>query len=146
MASRKAVCHPTEKHSAKGLCKKCYDKVYRTANLEKRCKYYKDWRKRHPGYKHPTRSSYKGRREHQLHTLYNITLQIYNEMLEGQGGVCAICLGPPNRNKKIFDVDHCHKTGKIRGLLCNRCNSSMGFLKDDPILVERMLNYLNGRK
>jgi hypothetical protein len=65
----------------------------------------------------------------------------YTEMLRKQGGVCAICLGPQQANKRMA-VDHCHKTGKIRGLLCTLCNSAIGKLKDDPVMIQRALDYL----
>lgn len=66
-------------------------------------------------------------------------------MLQDQGGVCAICLGPPS----AFDcycVDHDHVTGKIRGLLCSKCNSAIGLLQDDPNVVDRAAIYLRGHR
>lgn len=55
---------------------------------------------------------------------YNITLDQYDEIFEQQNGVCAIC-GEPEIKKRL-SVDHDHKTGKIRGLLCQRCNFNLG--------------------
>lgn len=55
---------------------------------------------------------------------YGITSAQYDEMLEAQGGVCAICrTDTPGAKKKFFHVDHCHDTGEVRGLLCMSCNS-----------------------
>lgn len=75
-----------------------------------------------------------------------MTLEQYNEMLEKQKGRCAICdrYGQSPGNKRNLDVDHCHKTGKIRGLLCNRCNQAMGKVKDDIALLQKFLAYLIG--
>lgn len=68
-------------------------------------------------------------RRAQLKHKYGITLETFNKMLETQGGVCFIC-GKGNQGKLInapLSVDHCHETGKIRGLLCSPCNSRLGW-------------------
>ena len=85
------------------------------------------------------------RRQH-LKNRYGITPEDYEEMLSEQKGKCAICdrQGQSSGNKRLLDVDHCHKTGKIRGLLCNRCNQSMGKVKDDIDLLKKFLAYLIG--
>lgn len=62
--------------------------------------------------------------------------RIYKSLIEKQGNTCAICGTAPgfhNGNKNIYTlaIDHDHKTGEPRGLLCNKCNSGIGFLKDD---------------
>lgn len=78
-----------------------------------------------------------------LVTNYGINREIYDEMGNRQGWVCAICAGPPlqgNGNRLV--VDHCHRTGKVRALLCARCNKGIGHLKDDPDLVRKALMYL----
>lgn len=71
---------------------------------------------------------------------YGITLEEYAEMLTKQNGVCASCGDPPNGRK--LSVDHNHETDEIRGLLCDRCNFALGQLKEDPIRIKRLLNYL----
>lgn len=63
------------------------------------------------------------RRRWSLWTRYGLTLEDYECMLADQGGACAICGAPPKRNR--LHVDHDHKTGVVRGLLCARCNSSL---------------------
>ena len=91
-------------------------------------------------------------REHQLKYKFGITIADYNLMLNRQGGTCAICneknftreKGTHN-NKAVamsLAVDHNHKTGQVRGLLCNGCNTSLGKFKDDPILLEKAIQYL----
>ncbi len=79
-------------------------------------------------------------RDNQLRRQFGITLETYLEMLNSQGGCCAICSRPPNG--KSLAVDHCHKTGLIRGLLCNGCNVGIGHLQDDPEVLARALAYL----
>lgn len=71
---------------------------------------------------------------------YGVTVNQYNKMLEGQQGVCRICNDPPSR--RHLCVDHCHETGKIRGLLCVPCNAGLGNFKDNPDLLEEAKRYL----
>ena len=71
---------------------------------------------------------------------YNLTLEEYNLKLQEQNGVCEICKTPPN--KKQLAVDHCHKTGKIRKLLCANCNTALGLLYDDVNIITSLRNYI----
>jgi hypothetical protein len=72
---------------------------------------------------------------------YGITLEDYNEMFSAQDGKCAICSGGPNGEKRLC-VDHCHSTGKVRGLLCDKCNVGLGRFNDDLALLEKAIEYL----
>lgn len=78
----------------------------------------------------------------QLQREFGITLQQYNEMLLVQNGTCAICFNGPDAKNKMLAVDHDHKTGKIRSLLCRGCNVGIGNLKDDPKLLIKAAQYL----
>ena len=73
---------------------------------------------------------------------YGMTLEKYNQMLENQQGKCAICGGGREKQKYSFSVDHCHATGKIRGILCSNCNAGLGFFKDNPQSLTNALTYL----
>lgn len=75
---------------------------------------------------------------------YGITLDDYNRMLAEQGGGCAICGSETNKNGKALFVDHCHDTGRVRGILCYKCNTGLGSFKDDAGLLEKAFRYLNG--
>jgi Autographiviridae endonuclease VII len=77
---------------------------------------------------------------------YGITSDNYDELLESQNGVCAICGGHPKGKKRRLCIDHDHNTGKIRGLLCNECNVALGAAKDSESVLVRMINYLRGVK
>lgn len=81
-----------------------------------------------------------------LYKNYNITPEQYDEMCERQNGVCAIC-GEPEVMSNQFGVrrlcvDHCHNTGKVRGLLCARCNLAIGQINDSVELLDSMKAYL----
>lgn len=78
---------------------------------------------------------------------YGIDLTDYNRMFAEQKGLCAACGFPESRiNKKTgkpkqLHVDHCHKTRRVRGLLCNNCNSALGLLQEDPARIAGLLAY-----
>lgn len=86
-------------------------------------------------------SKYTIARRSSLKSKYGITLEEYERMFEEQGGVCAICSEREHQNK-LLAVDHCHKTQKVRGLLCSLCNTAIGKLKDDPRLLKKAIEYL----
>lgn len=65
----------------------------------------------------------------------------FKQMLAYQGGKCAICEEKCVTNKELA-IDHCHKTGRIRGLLCMRCNTALGMFRDNPLLLEKAYIYL----
>lgn len=87
-------------------------------------------------------------RDYDLRKKYGITLDRYNEMLLDQGGVCAICGNRETRVDKRVNrtsylaVDHCHTTGKVRGLLCHSCNSMLGQAGDSVEKLQIGINYL----
>lgn len=70
-----------------------------------------------------------------------LSVEEYDSMLQIQGGVCAICEAPPKPERRLA-VDHCHSTGKIRGLLCTACNLTLGRFKDDAGRFEAAAEYL----
>ena len=72
---------------------------------------------------------------------YGITADEYRAMLAEQNGVCAICHQPCQTNE-MLSVDHDHQTGRIRGLLCRKCNRAIGMLGDSPRLLVEALKYL----
>jgi len=73
---------------------------------------------------------------------FNLTTEEYAQMLEKQGGVCAICSKTCTRS---LAVDHDHITGVVRGLLCNNCNRGLGHLQDDVTILENAVSYLKGQ-
>jgi len=97
----------------------------------------RDGQKRY-GYCNPCHRLYSKR--NRFARVYNITLEEYDRILAHQGGVCYICLHPPKKIK--LAVDHNHKTGQIRGLLCMLCNRAVGFFRDDDERIARVFNYV----
>ena len=79
--------------------------------------------------------------ERHLRATYNLTNDDVAELLAEQDGRCAICLTAP-----AVHVDHDHRTGKVRGMLCFPCNAALGQLDDDVATVRRAADYLEGRK
>jgi hypothetical protein len=79
---------------------------------------------------------------------YGITLKQYYDRLQNQNNRCKICYttAPGNNYKamRYFQIDHDHKSGLIRGLLCNTCNRALGLFKDDAEICERASIYLKG--
>jgi hypothetical protein len=75
--------------------------------------------------------------------LYGLSEEQYQSLLAAQQGVCAICGSKETAKlKKTLSVDHCHKTGKVRGLLCMSCNRALGYLADDPARIRAAAEYL----
>lgn len=82
-------------------------------------------------------------RKYCLMQKYKITEEQYTDMLKVQNGCCAICgTDKPTGKWKVFAVDHNHKTGQVRELLCNECNRGIGLLKDDSELLQKAANYI----
>jgi hypothetical protein len=82
-------------------------------------------------------------RKHTLKKNFGLSLAQYDLMFNEQGGCCAICGRHQSELKKALAVDHDHKTGNIRKLLCARCNILLGFAKDNVELLEASIKYLN---
>ena len=72
---------------------------------------------------------------------YNVSKEYLISLYEKQQNKCAICNQEPS-TKRGLHVDHCHKTGKVRGLLCHGCNVSLGNFKDDVSLLNNAIEYL----
>jgi hypothetical protein len=80
------------------------------------------------------------KRDQALRYTYGINQKDYENLLRKQEGGCAICGCQPGN--KPLSVDHCHKTGKVRGLLCQKHNVAIGLLNEDPVLFDAAKRYL----
>lgn len=133
----------------KKICKKC--------NVEKQLDQFNKHPKGHLGLDNRCRSCYKvilkenyknKKQEYSVRNKnskfdfkkhkYNIEKHEYNQLVEKQNGLCKICL-----NKRNLCVDHDHKTGKIRGLLCHKCNLAIGLLEDNISSMTNAIKYLS---
>ena len=104
----------------------------------------REWRKSRPDYeKQRYQIDSIKKRERHLIKKYGKTLDDYNNMLASQNDCCAICKknNAGGRSKK-FNVDHCHTTGKVRGLLCVNCNRMLGHALDNPEVLKAGAEYL----
>ncbi len=119
-------------------------------NREEKNKYQQEWRKnnrdKYLGYREKEKShpNYKdwGRRS-KLKKNFNLSLEDYNDMFNKQNGECACCGVHQSSLSISLAVDHCHKTGKIRKLLCKRCNLVLGLVEEDINLLLNLINYIS---
>jgi hypothetical protein len=88
----------------------------------------------------------KERREHYLKVTYNISGKDYWDLYCDQRGCCAICGKHRSKLSRELCVDHDHKTGKVRGLLCYNCNTFIGKAFENRVFLLRAIQYLGGKK
>lgn len=79
-----------------------------------------------------------------LRNKYGLTMEQYDFMLHFQQNACAICFRTSDEIGRKLAVDHCHKTGKIRALLCSNCNTAVGLLNENGGTAYRLAMYLQG--
>lgn len=92
----------------------------------------KKWRKQNPiKVKH-----------HQIKNKLGLSQENFNLMFEKQEGKCFICETHQFNLKRSLHVDHCHTTGKIRSLLCHYCNTALGLVKENTLILKRMIQYI----
>lgn len=83
----------------------------------------------------------KYRRKSIIKNIYGLTEKQYIDLLSSQNNCCAICKSS-EASVRTFHVDHCHKTGLVRGLLCHYCNTAIGLLKEDVNILNNAITYL----
>lgn len=79
-----------------------------------------------------------------IRSRYGLTLAEYDELIKNAGEICPVCRCKYDKKRRKV-IDHCHKTCKIRGVLCGICNSAIGLLNDDQKLLERAVKWLRKR-
>lgn len=109
-----------------------YQQEYRYKNKEKVQEQTKLW-------KQNNKDKTKG---YNLKANYGLSLDDYNAKYAEQEGCCSICHTHQLELTKSLHVDHCHTTGKIRGLLCFKCNTLLGKVNDNPEILASAINYL----
>jgi hypothetical protein len=81
-------------------------------------------------------------RDTRYQKVFGLKPRQYVEMLEEQDYKCAVCGKTEQENNKRLAVDHCHKTGKIRKLLCHKCNCALGMVDDNKDMLSSLISYL----
>lgn len=122
------------KPSYRSLCKRCYNmaqREYREGDPETQERIRRSWRESSKRY-----MTVEKRRNKTL-AKYDMTTEDYNRMFDEQNGGCAIC----QKNISLV-VDHCHNTNRVRGLLCNHCNTALGMFEDDVDRLQQAMLYL----
>lgn len=121
-ARKQTTCgHADRRVVADGLCQTCYTRRWRANNQE---------------------SDRRKRKDYNLRKCYGISIEVFDALYESQDGRCVLCL------KKFIDeksahVDHCHDSGRVRGLLCYPCNKALGQLGDSKESIRRVLAYVD---
>jgi hypothetical protein len=116
MGRQPSTCHPEKVNHSKGLCRTCYGKIYDKEHYQ---------------------AHKQAKLDYLLKRNYNLTREEYEKKCKEQGYLCLIC-----KRKSKLCVDHDHRTGKVRGLLCSSCNAQLGYFEFYTERVERMIKYL----
>lgn len=115
------------------LCKECNNAYYAQRRIDKYEKVRSYERKFH--------------RTRNLKYNFGINEEIYDKMLLEQNNTCALCPATKSDSTRPnLAVDHCHTTGRVRGLLCGKCNKGLGLFSDNVELLKRAINYLEKYK
>lgn len=119
---------PPRKRALMGRCRRC-----------RACE--SSWEKQHKAAKFKADPLLHRRKA--LERSYGMTLEAFDALVTAQGGGCAVC-GATKSSNRIWrlQVDHDHVTGKLRGILCNRCNTALGMVNDDCSLLEKLIAYV----
>jgi hypothetical protein len=115
--------------------KRLYQIEWRARNPEKRKEWVEQWKKENP-------EKHAADQRRQLVRRFGITVVDYEAMLKKQRNRCAICRCKEPGGRGTWKIDHCHKTGKVRGLLCHHCNFGLGHFKDSLKIIHAAQQYL----
>lgn len=128
------------KDGVQARCRECCSFESKNLTGEKkteRNKKVKKWRA-----KNPEKNS-KYLRKYRLKIMYGLTPDDWNALYEEQGGCCAICGIHQSSLNQTLSIDHDHKTNKVRSLLCVSCNSALGMVKENKLILFQMISYID---
>lgn len=128
-------CHPERWHYAHSLCQYCYNIQQDRIHPESKKRRVNRWIEKNK------QKDYLLRRRGWLRREYGLTLEQYDELLQKQGGRCAICKTTVPGGIGSWHVDHDHATGKIRGLLCFDCNICLGRIDKNKSVIQGIIDY-----
>ena len=115
---------------------KFFDKWSSKHYLSARCK------PCHQEYRRVSKSNSRNRKAEKLQLRYGLTYEQWEDMRSAEDYRCMICGISEEEIDKRLDVDHCHDSGKVRGILCNPCNNILGHAKDNLAVLESAVRYL----
>lgn len=126
--------HESNRRRKRYICKSCYNKRQRSYEAN------------NPDSKRIANNNWAAKNRDRVYGYYikrqyGMTLAEYDALLERQNGGCGICKGG-TKGRGRFHVDHCHETGRVRGLLCAKCNILLGHADDDTKLLRSAISYL----
>lgn len=137
------------KYGRRSNCRDCqrrYRSGYTAKNRERLREEQRRWRQENPDYHRRYNNSPERKkwiRDWTLRDKYGISLEDYEAMKVAQENRCAICARVFGKEKgSVANVDHCHTTGRVRGLLCGDCNRGIGLMGDDAARVRSAAGYL----
>jgi hypothetical protein len=139
----KATCHPDRDAKAKGLCGSCYNKSLVTSTTTRHEEHKQRTRKRRAEtYAKRDKVIYARQQKNRvLKHRYGLTITQYEDMSKAQSGKCAIC--GATQNQPLY-VDHDHKTGKVRELLCAKCNTAVGVVEKEGLeRIFELMQYID---
>lgn len=126
-----------KKNGHKSACKECLRLAENTRDRTRRNEYAKKWRAA-KGQEHQHKA--------QVRYRYGVTDDWYDTTLAAQGGLCAACGEPETETRlgvvRLLSVDHNHQTGEVRGFLCNSCNRTIGYAREDATRLAACAAYL----
>lgn len=126
-------------------CRTCYNEMHRLKRQEERRNNPEKIRERDRNrYRRNREAFMEKNRRGEYSRKYGISIPQYNEMFAKQNFACALCKKPPKTNR--LAVDHCHDTGRVRGLLCPSCNRAVGVLGDNEASLLLVLDYVRGKQ
>lgn len=144
--SKKYFAELRAKRKALGICLSCGKHPAPCKSCQERNREY--MRRKRAGLPPEEKTrQWHSKRHYYLKYKFGITEEQYETMLSKQNHCCAICKSSNSGDKRSsrLSIDHCHKTGAIRGLLCSSCNKAIGLMKDSPEIFSAAIGYLNSK-
>jgi hypothetical protein len=116
-------------------------RAWALANAEKRRESAKAWKRKNKEKVKEQKREYQKKYAKKLTAKkYGITIDEYDSLYSKQNGLCAIC---GEGKDYLLCIDHCHKTGIVRGLLCKKCNLGLGYFRDNPEFIKYAYHYIS---